>query len=66
MKHGKETRERKDIRVHLGRCGEVTLHVAADRKRPLIGFDVDADGFDKSGLSGCIDALKNVRDKVER
>lgn len=52
--------------VDLGRCGSVKLLLAGDRKRLLIAFDVDARGFDKAGLNGFIDALKKVRDKMDR
>lgn len=62
----KESKERKDIEVDLGRCGAVTLHVSPDRKRLLISFDVAPDGFDKSGLNGFIDALRKVREKMDR
>jgi hypothetical protein len=53
-------------KVELGRCGEVKLHVSANRKRLLIEFDVDPEGFDKSGLNAFIDGLKDVREKMER
>jgi hypothetical protein len=52
--------------VNLGRCGSVTLYLSDDRKRLLIAFDVDAAGFDKAGLNGFIDALKKVREKMNR
>ncbi|MCL4763138.1 MAG: hypothetical protein KJ018_15415 [Burkholderiales bacterium] len=52
--------------VDLGRCGSVILHLSEDHKRLLIAFDVDGRGFDKSGLNGFIDALKKVRDKMQR
>lgn len=52
--------------IDLGRCGSVTLHVSEDRKRLLIGFDVDPKGFDKTGVNTFIDSLKKVRDKMER
>jgi len=52
--------------VDLGRCGSVTLHVSKDRKRLLLEFDTEPEGLDKSGLNGFIDALKKVRDHMER
>jgi len=61
-----EAKERKAKRVDLGRCGSVTLHLSGDRKRLLIGFDVDDKGFDKSGLNGFVEALRKLRDKMER
>jgi hypothetical protein len=53
-------------KVDLGRCGSVTLHVSKDRKRLLLEFDTEPEGLDKSGLNGFIDALKKVRDHMER
>jgi len=61
-----EAKERKEKRVDLGRCGSVTLYLSGDRKRLLVGFDVDDKGFDKAGLNGFIDALRKLRDKMER
>ena len=42
------------------------LHVSGDRKRLLLEFDTQAEGFDKSGLNAFIDALKKVREKMDR
>ena len=53
-------------KVDLGRCGDVKLHVSGNRKRLLIEFEVDAEGFDKSGLTAVIDGLKEIREKMER
>lgn len=53
-------------KVDLGRCGEVKLHLSGSRKRLLIEFEVDPEGFDKSGLNAFIDALKDIREKMER
>jgi hypothetical protein len=44
----------------------VTLYLSGDRKRLLVGFDVDDKGFDKAGLNGFIEALRKLRDKMER
>jgi len=52
--------------VELGSCGKVVLHVAGDRKRLLIEFDVKKEGFDKSGLNSFIDALEKIRKKMDR
>jgi hypothetical protein len=52
--------------VYLGKSGTVVLHVSKDAKRLLIEFDTDARGLDKSGLNGFIDALRKVRDRMER
>ena len=53
-------------KIELGRCGAVTLHVSADRKRLLLQFETEPEGFDKSGLNAFIDALKKIRDKMDR
>ena len=53
-------------KIELGRCGAVTLHVSADRKRLLLEFATEPEGFDKSGLNTFIDALKKIRDKMDR
>lgn len=58
--------EGKVKKVDLGSCGAVTLHVSPDRRHLLIGFDTQPEGFDKTGVNTFIDALKNVRDKMER
>jgi len=62
----KETKERTKKKVDLGRCGEVTLHLDADRKRLLLEFETAPEGLDKSGLNAFIDALKKTREKMER
>lgn len=53
-------------KIELGRCGAVTLHVSADRKHLLLEFETEPEGFDKSGLNTFIDALKKIRDKMDR
>ncbi len=63
MKEGKEPIRKA---VDLGRCGGVILHVSADRKRLLLEFETEPEGFDKSGLNAFIDALKKIRDKMDR
>jgi hypothetical protein len=62
----KVTSQAKEKSIDLGRCGSVTLYLSGDRRRLLVAFDVDERGFDKSGLNGFIEALKKVRDKMER
>jgi hypothetical protein len=62
----KEAREPIKKNVDLGRCGEVTLHVSGDRRYLLVEFETQPEGFDKSGLNAFIDALKKIRDKMER
>lgn len=42
------------------------LHLWPDHKRLLIEFDVQPEGFDKSGLNAFIDALEKVRKKMDR
>ncbi len=62
----KDSKGRAAKHVDLGRCGSVTLHLSDDKKNLLIGFEIQAEGFDKTGLNGFIDALKKVRDKMQR
>jgi len=62
----KEPKEPIRKEIDLGRCGAVILHVSADRKRLLLEFDTEPEGFDKSGLNAFIDALKKIRDKMDR
>ena len=52
--------------IDLGRCGEVTLHLSGNRKRLLLEFETEPEGFDKSGLNAFIDALKVIREKMDR
>jgi hypothetical protein len=53
-------------KIDLGPCGAVTLHVSADRKRLLLEFETEPEGFDKTGLNSFIDALKKIRDRMQR
>jgi len=53
-------------KIDLGRCGEVTLHLSGNRKRLLLEFETEPEGFDKSGLNAFIDALKDIREKMDR
>jgi hypothetical protein len=53
-------------KVDLGRSGEVTLHISKDGKHLLLEFATEPEGLDKSGLNSFIDALKKVRDRMER
>ena len=53
-------------KVDLGRCGAVTLHVSRDGKHLLLEFDTAPEGLDKTGLNSFIDALKKVREKMDR
>jgi hypothetical protein len=53
-------------KVDLGRCGEVTLHLSANKTRLLLEFDCHPEGLDKTGVNGLIDALKKVREKMDR
>jgi hypothetical protein len=52
--------------IDLGRCGPVKIHVSKDRKRLLLEFETEPEGLDKSGLNGFIDALKKVREDMDR
>lgn len=60
------SREIKEKQIDLGPCGKATLRLSADRKRLHIEFEVDAKGFDKSGLNGLIDSLERVREEMHR
>ncbi len=62
----KEEKEATKKTVDLGRCGEVTLHLSADRKRLLLEFETQPEGLDKTGLNSFVDALKKVREKMQR
>ena len=62
----KDVKEASQKKVDLGRCGEVTLHLSADRKRLLLEFETEPEGLDKTGLNSFIDALKKVREKMQR
>jgi hypothetical protein len=60
-------REEKVLALDLGhRSGSATLRLAADRKRLQIELAVDAKGLDKTGVNGLVDALKKLRDKMDR
>ena len=63
MKEGKDALKKS---VDLGRCGSLTLHVSSDRKRLLLEFETVPEGLDKSGLNAFIDALKKIREKMDR
>jgi len=56
----------KTKRFELGRNGAITLHVSADAKRLLIEFDVEKEGLTKQGVNGLIDALEEMRKKMDR
>jgi hypothetical protein len=58
--------EAKGKEFDLGKSGVVTLYVSEDKKRLLIGFDVDEKGLTKTGVNGFIDALKKVRETMVR
>jgi hypothetical protein len=66
MKDAKDGKDPIRKKVDLGRCGEVTLHVSASHKRLLLEFATEPEGLDKSGLNAFIDALKKMRDKMDR
>jgi hypothetical protein len=52
--------------VDLGRSGIVKLQVSADRKRLLLAFETAADGLDKAGVNALVDALKKIRERMDR
>ncbi len=53
-------------KIDLERCGDVTLHLSDDRRHLLLEFDTVPTGLDKTGLNAFIDALKSVREKMQR
>ena len=59
-------KEKYDKKVDLGRCGDGTLHLSKGGKRLLLEFDTEPEGLDKTGLNSFIDALKKVRERMER
>ena len=56
----------KTRKYDLGTNGAVTFHVSEDAKRLLIEFDVEKEGLTKSGVNGLIDALEEIRKKMDR
>jgi len=58
--------EGKSKEFHVGREGTITCHLSEDAKRLLVEFDVEKEGLTKTGVNGLIDALKKVRDKMQR
>jgi len=58
--------ESKIKKFDLGKDGTIACHVSENAKRLLIEFDVDKEGLTKTGVNGLIDALKKIRDKMER
>ncbi|MFI4903163.1 MAG: hypothetical protein ACHP91_07085 [Burkholderiales bacterium] len=53
-------------KVELGRSGDIVLHLSESRKRLLIEFQTDPKGLDKTGVNVLIDALRKVREKMDR
>jgi hypothetical protein len=56
----------KQKRVDLGASGSVTFHLSANQRSLLIAFDTEPEGLDKTGVNTFIDALKKVREKMQR
>jgi hypothetical protein len=56
----------KKKKYDLGKNGTITFHVSEDAKRLLIEFDVEKEGLTKTGVNGLIDALEEIRKKMER
>lgn len=50
----------------LGKSGTAICEVSEDRKRLVLELDIQKDGLSKTGLNGLIDALKAIREKMER
>jgi hypothetical protein len=59
-------KDKYDKKVDLGRCGAVTLHLNKGGKRLLLEFETEPEGLDKTGLNSFIDALKKIRERMER
>ena len=58
--------EERKKKFDLGKSGSIVCHVSEDAKRLLIEFDVEKEGLTKTGVNGLIDALKKVREKMQR
>ncbi len=58
--------EEKKKKFDLGKSGTIVCHVSEDAKRLLIEFDVEKEGLTKTGVNGLIEALKKVREKMQR
>ena len=59
-------KEKCDKKVDLGRCGAVTLYLSKGGQRLLLEFETEPEGLDKTGLNSFIDALKKIRERMER
>ena len=56
----------KSKKFDLGNGCTIVCHVSEDRKRLRIAADVDEEGLTKTQVNGLIDALKKIREKMER
>jgi hypothetical protein len=56
----------KKKKFDLDRNATVTCHLSNDARRLLLEFQVEPEGLTKTGVNGLIDALKKVREKMER
>ena len=63
---GMRVAKEKTKRYDLGKNGSITFHVSEDAKRLLIEFDVEKEGLTKAGVHGLIDALEEIRKKMDR
>ena len=52
--------------VDLGACGSLTLQLSADQRSLWMAFNTRPQGLDKTGVNTLIDALKKVREKMQR
>jgi hypothetical protein len=50
----------------LGKSGSIRCMVSEDRKRLHFELTIASEGLSKTGLNGLIDALKKMRDKMQR
>jgi len=59
-------KEKYDKDVDLGRCGAVNLHLSKGGQHLLLEFETEPEGSDETGLNSFIEALKKVRERMER
>lgn len=53
-------------KIDLGRTGKITYIRSKDDKYVQIAIEAPDKGLDKSDLGAIIDALRKIRDKMER
>ena len=53
-------------KIDLGKTGKITYLKSKDDKHVQISIEAPDKGLDKSDLGAIIDALRKIRDKMER